>query len=175
MAKGGARAHAGRKPKPTDMKLVQGTFRGDRHAGELQVPAEWPEAPSFIPLTERQRVIWAGLKDGDSWHAKTDWPAVWGMVKALDELIVNHEAQLETETSGHPLAFKHILQESNGKSVEIVTAEENPLKTGELKFLDRLYKFIAINGRSPVDRAKMPKPGEVNPAKPLDRFIKARG
>jgi hypothetical protein len=176
MAKGGRRVRAGRKPKPTDLKVLQGTFRTDRHGGEVQVPAKWPDPPVFIPMTDRQRVIWQGLKDGDTWHAETDWPSVWGLVKAIDGVIANHEAQLETETASHPLAFKHILQEQNGKSVEIVTAEENPLRTGELKFLDRLYKFIALNGRSPADRARMPKPGEVKPENPLDRFIKkARG
>lgn len=163
---------SGRKPKPTEMKIVQGTFRADRHGGEVQVPACWPEPPGHLKLTARQGEIWAGLKDGDSWHAATDWPAVWGLVLAIDGLIQNHAAQLETDTASHPLAFKHILQEKDGKSIEIVTAEENPLKTGELKLLDRLCKFIALNGRSPVDRARMPKPGDVKPSNPLDRFIK---
>jgi hypothetical protein len=176
MAKGGRRVRAGRKPKPTELKIVQGTFRADRHADEVQVPSKWPDVPPFDTLTDRQREIWEGLRDGDTWHAETDWPAVWGLVKSVDGLLANHDAQLETDTSSHPLAFKHILQEKDGKSLEIVTAEENPLRLGELKYLDRLYKYIALNGRSPADRARMPKPGEVKPQNPLDRFIKkARG
>lgn len=175
MAKGGSRAHAGKKPKPTAMKVVQGTFRPDRHGDEVQVECKWPDPPEFMPLTERQRALWAGLKDRDTWHAESDWPSVLGMVKALDELIQNHEAQQETDTSGHPLAFIHVIKhtvDGSGNAVEqeTVTAEENPLKTSEMKWLDRLYKFIAINGYSPVDRAKMPAAGEIKPANPLERF-----
>lgn len=163
---------SGRPRKPTALKVLQGTFEPGRHKQEVQIPCVWPDPPDWLPLTDRQRQVWDGLKDGDIWHAETDWPSVWGLVKAIDGLIVNHKAQMETETSAHPLAFKHILQEKDGKSVEIVTAEENPLKTNELKFLDRLYKYITLNGRSPVDRAKMPHPGEVTPTNPLDKFIK---
>ena len=170
MSRGGKRAHSGPKRKPTDMKLVQGTFRPDRHGDEIQVDCKWPDPPDFVPLTERQRALWAGLKDRDTWHAESDWPAVLGMVKALDELIQNHEAQLETPTSGHPLAFIHKIIAEGEKTIEIVTAEENPLKSSEMKWLDRLYKFISINGYSPVDRAKMPAAGEIKPANPLERF-----
>ena len=133
------------------MKLVQGTYRVDRHGGEPQVETVWPEPAAFITLTERQQVIWGGLKDSDYWHAATDWPSVWMLVVAIDGLLQNHVAQRETDTSGHPLAFKHVLQERDGKTLEIVTAEENPLKTAELKLLDHVYKFIALNGYSPVD------------------------
>ena len=163
---------SGRKRKPTDLKVLQGTFRSDRHADEVQVPAKWPLPPDALGLTKRQSLVWEGLRDGDVWHAETDWPAVWGLVIAIDELIQNHEAQRETDTAGHPLAFEHILREKDGTSIEIVTAKENPLKTAELKFLDRLYKYITLNGRSPADRARMPKPGEAKPQNPLERFIK---
>ena len=175
MAKGGRRVHAGRKPKPTRLKVVQGTFRADRHGSEPQVECAWPDPPAFIALTARQHVIWTGLKDSDEWHALTDWPSVWMLVVAIDGLLQNHEAQHETDTSGHPLAFKHVLQEKGDTTIEIVTAEENPLKSAELKLLDRIYKFIALNGYSPVDRARMPAPGQVKPDNPLDKFIRAKG
>ena len=40
MAKGGRRAHAGGQRKPTQMKVLQGTFRADRHSAEVTVPAK---------------------------------------------------------------------------------------------------------------------------------------
>lgn len=157
--------------------MLQGTFRQDRHGTAPHVDTKWPAAPAFLRLTARQAELWESLKDGDSWHAQTDWPAVWGLVLALDELLLNHAAQAETDTSGHPLAYKHIVKhamDAGGQPVEleIVSAEENPLKTNEMKWLDKVYKFIALNGYSPVDRARMPKAGEVEQASPLDRFIK---
>ena len=172
MAKGGRRVHAGRKPKPTALKVVQGTFRRDRHGNEPRVSSAWPDAPVFIKLTRRQKTIWAGLKDSDSWHALTDWPSVWMLVVAIDGLLQNHDAQRETDSSDHPLAFKHVLQEKGDTTIEIVTAVENPLKTAELKLLDRVYKFVSINGYSPVDRARMPAVGQVEAENPLDRFLK---
>jgi hypothetical protein len=172
MSKGGRRQHAGRKPKPTAIKLVTNTFRRDRHANEPQVTTAWPDPPGFIAMTDRQRTIWDGLKDSTCWHAQTDWPSVWMLVVAIDGLLANHDAQRETETSGHPLAFKHIIEEANGKSIEIVEAKENPLKAAELKYLDRIYKFVSLNGFSPADRARMPAVGEVEAENPLDKFIK---
>lgn len=171
-------SRSGRKPKPTAQKVLQGTFRPDRHRGEVLVPHVWPEPPSFLTLTTQQRALWDGLKQHDCWHAATDWPAVLGLVVTLDELIQNQAAQRETETSGHPLAFKHMVKHTagaDGKPVEVeyVMTEGNPLKAEGRKFLDHLYKFAAINGYSPVDRAKMPASLDtIDPANPLDRFVK---
>jgi hypothetical protein len=170
--KGGRRQHSGRKRRPTAIKLLTGAFRRDRHGNEPQVQSAWPEPPAFIAITDQQRVIWNGLKHSTCWHAQTDWPSVWMLVVAIDGLLQNHVAQRETDTSGHPLAFKHLLQEQNGKTIEIVQAAENPLKTAELKLLDRIYKFVALNGFSPSDRARMPATGDVEAANPLDKFIK---
>jgi hypothetical protein len=143
----------------------------------VRVAAKWPDPPDFLPLTEQQRAIWVAIQGRDAWHAETDWPAVYGLVKTLDELIQNQRAQQETETSGHPLAFKHMLkhgvnQKGEPIEVEYVMAEGNPLKSEGRKFLDQLYKFAAINGYSPVDRAKMPSTGDIPVANPLDRFLK---
>ena len=56
--------------------------------------------------------------------------------------------------------------------MELVTAGENPLKPAELKLLGRIYKFVSLNGYSPVDRARMPAVGQVTPSNPLDKFIR---
>ena len=178
MAKGGYRNHSGAKPKPHELKVLEGTWRADRHGNEPDVPAIWPDPPSYLPMTERQRQIWDSLKDRDCWHAESDWPAIWGFVKTVDELIRNIEAQDETETSGHPLTFKHIIKhvvDESGRPVEleIVSPEANPLKVEARKFLDHLYKFSSVNGFTPVDRAKMPKSlGEIDSSNPLERFLK---
>lgn len=171
MAKGGRRAHSGQKPKPTAMKVVQGTFRGDRHGREVQVASVWPEAPAS--LTERERGLWALLRERcATWVAPSDWLALHGVVALMDRILRNHDAQRETDTAGHPLAFKHIIEEANGKSIEIVEAKENPLLSQEVKLWRELRAFIGIVGLSPADRARVHPPGgEEKSADPLDEFI----
>jgi hypothetical protein len=40
-----------------------------------------------------------------------------------------------------------------------------------MKLFDKLRQYIAINGHSPVDRARMPKVGEVKAENPLEKLI----
>jgi hypothetical protein len=107
-----------------------------------------------------------------AWVAPSDWMALHGIVAVMDRILRNQEAQRETETSGHPLAFKHIIEEANGKSIEVVEAKENPLITQEIKLWRELRAFIGITGLSPADRARVQKPGgDEKAVDPLDKFI----
>lgn len=154
------------------MKVLQGTFREDRHGAEAQPSAKgWPEAPTH--LTARERVIWDGLREHcEPWSAKSDWLAFNGVVSLTDRILRNQDAQRETETAGHPLAFKHVLSDQGEKHIEIVQAEENPLITQEVKLWRELRAYIGITGLSPVDRARMRVEGDAPKANPVDRFVK---
>jgi hypothetical protein len=186
LPKGGARARAGRAKKPTDLKVIQGTFRNDRHGQEVKTgEAKFPKPPGFLLIDGRQKRIWKFVGEHcGPWTAPSDWPTVWGLVRLVERLIQNQEAQKETETSGHPLAFKHTLRQrpqAGGRTgdteameeIEIVEAKANPLVDQEIKLFDKLRPFIAMLGLSPVDRARMPSlAGAAKPADPVDALIK---
>jgi hypothetical protein len=139
MSRGGRRLGAGGRPKPTALKVLTGTFREDRHAGEAAVPAEFPEPPSG--LSERERATWQELKGlCGAWAASSDRLAFHGVVSLYDRLRRNQEAQTATPEAGAP----------------VVAGEENPLITQETKLWRELRAWIAITGLSPVDRARVP-------------------
>ncbi len=188
MPKGGARARAGRTPKPTDLKVIHGTFRADRHGKEVRTgDAKFPKPPGFLRLSGREKRIWKFLGEHcGAWTADSDWPTVWGVVRLVERLVRNQEAQLETETSGHPLAFKHTLRttpRAGGRlgdteaveEVEIVEAKSNPLVDQEIKLFEKVRAYIGLLGLSPVDRARMPKlTTEKKPVDPIQALL-ARG
>lgn len=173
MAKGGRRLHSGRPRKPTAMKVVQGTFRADRHGDELatgepKAPNDWPAAPKH--LTERERVYWQQLKPlCATWVAKSDVFALNGVVSLFDRIVRNQEAQRASDEAGHPLAFSYKISADGDSDQEKhmeVEAKENPLITQEVKLWRELRAFMAITGLSPVDRARVTKSGEGEPQKP---------
>lgn len=168
MAKGGSRAHAGRKRKPTDMKVVQGTFREDRHGEEVQVAAKWPEAPAH--LSEMERELWNRLEhECSSWVSPSDWVAVNGVVSLMERILRIQTAQRATDGAGNPITFKFTPSIDGEPNME---PKENPLYTMELKFWTGLRGYIAILGLSPADRAKVQKPEtEEKPVNPLDKFL----
>lgn len=161
MAKGGRRLHSGRKPKPTALKVLQGTFRRDRHAAEVQhVEAKWPDPPAH--LSRRERKLWRRIgRECGPWVTLCDWPTINGVVSLLDRLLTIQAAQRASEDAGRPLT-------ADGKPNAEPAA--NPLYVMELKFWTALRGYIAILGLSPADRARMPAVSE--PVEnPLDRFI----
>lgn len=167
MAKGGRRSRAGRPRTPTQLKVLQGTFRSDRHAdepgGEAGIPPAFPQPPAFLTLSDRAQRIWTQLAEHcGPWTAPSDWVTVWGLVRLIERLMCNHEAQLATEEAGHALAFKHTVIEKMGamgmgEELTMVEAKSNPLVDQEIKLFDKLRPYIAMLGFSPVDRARMPK------------------
>ena len=181
MAKGGRRQGSGRRPKPTEMKVIQGTFRGDRHGHEIQDgPKGFPDAPEH--LNSREKTLWEQLRGKcETWSSPSDVWAFNGVVSLADRLLRNHEAQRETDTSGHPLTFKHVIKHAVNEKyepveLEIVTPEENPLITQEMKLWRELRAFIGITGLSPADRARMRvKAEDDTPKNPLERFLKKPG
>jgi hypothetical protein len=164
---------SGRKPKPTGLKVVQGTFREDRHGAEVQPPAGgWPAAPAH--LTAEERALWDGLREHcEPWAAKSDWIAFNGVVSLMAKVLRVQAAQHDTEEAGGPLSFKHTVQEKDGKETTVVEAKENPLWGTEIKVWKELRAYIGLTGLSPADRARMRvTDGSDKPANPLDRFLK---
>lgn len=168
MAKGGRRAHSGRKKKPTDLKVIEGTFRGDRHGSEVQIPSDWPDPPDH--LNARERALWVDLQQRmGAWTAQSDVWAINGVVSLVDQVLRIQAAQRATEGAGNPLAFKFTPSADGEPNLE---PKENPLYGMELKAWRELRAYIGLTGLSPADRARVQPAGEEPPADALQRFLK---
>ena len=153
------------------MKVLQGTFRADRHGDELTVPTKWPDPPASV--NARERILWAELeKKCAAWVAASDVLAIYGVVTLVDLIQRNEDAQQETPESRHPLLFTRTLNLGTGEIFETQAPGENPLFTQRVKILRELRAYLGIMGLSPVDRARVETPGGAEPTKnPLDRFL----
>ena len=161
---------SGRKPKPTDLKLLQGTFQASRHGHEAQPVAKgFPEPP--WPLSEREQGLWLALKRHcEPWSAHSDGFAFAGVVTLLDRILRVHEAMQGSEGAAKPLAYKFSHDADGNQNVE---PKENPLYGLELKVWRELRAYIGLTGLSPVDRARVHgRARDQEPVNPLDRFIK---
>jgi hypothetical protein len=168
MAKGGRRNGSGRKKKPTDLKVLQGTFRDDRHGDEVRVAASWPAAPAH--LNARERELWAELEGlCREWVAPSDVFAINGVVSLVDRLLLVQAAQRVTPDASNPLALKFTPAADGEPNAE---PKENPLFGMEIKLWRELRAYIGITGLSPVDRARVHKAGgDEKPASKLRRFM----
>jgi hypothetical protein len=169
MAKGGRREHSGRKRKATALKIVQGTFRDDRHGAEPRgVALAWPDPPQH--LTERERALWADLgRVCGPWVAPGDWMAVNGAVSLMGRILAIQDAMRETPDAGRPLTVTFTPSADGEPNPEPAV---NPLYGAELKFWTALRGYLAILGLSPADRTRMPAAPDAMNENPLDRFIK---
>lgn len=157
MAKGGRRSNTGPKRKPTELRVLEGTFRKDRHGDAPGVVGGFPGAPEHLSEAERQ--LWQTFpKPG--WIGETDALAVNAAVSVFERILRNQKAQQATEQAGNPLTFKYSYDSDGNQTVE---PKENPLITQELKLWGRLMSILATLGLTPSDRTKMaaPKVGDV--------------
>lgn len=152
MAKGGRRSGSGRKRKPTEMRVIEGTFRKDRHGDAPKVDVGFPEAPECLIPTERE--LWDAFPK-PAWIGKTDVLAVHAAVSIYERIRRNQKAQGATETAGNPLAYKFTPSADGEPNME---PKENPLITQELKLWGRLMSVLGTLGLTPADRAKMQAP-----------------
>src|SRR5688572_9978859 len=104
MAKGGKRTGAGAKRKPTELKVLEGSFRKDRHGDAPPVVPGFPAAPECLMEAERQ--LWASFPK-PNWIGQTDVVAVHAAVSTYERILRNQKAQQATETAGHPLSYKY--------------------------------------------------------------------
>lgn len=159
---------AGRPRKPRAMKVLQGSFREDRHGAEPDVPTKFPAPPAS--LNARQRQLWADLgATCGQWSAESDVLAFQGVVSLMDRVLTIQEAMQATDESGKPLIVTYTPSADGEPNAEPAA---NPLYSMELKTWTVLKGYIAITGLSPVDRAKVKTARQTPAANPLDRFIK---
>lgn len=152
MAKGGRRTGSGRKPKPTELKVLEGSFRKDRHGHAPQVAGVFPAAPTY--LSEAERKLWEAFPK-PTWIVETDVVAVHAAVSIYERILRNQKAQQATDTAGASLAYKYTYDADGNQNAE---PKENPLITQELKLWGRLMSVLATLGLTPADRAKMQAP-----------------
>lgn len=158
MPKGGRRTGTGPKRKPVELKVLEGSFRKDRHGAAPAVEGGFPQAPACLSETERE--LW-GTFPKPKWIGETDVIAVHGAVSTYDLILRNQRAQRETETSGHPLAYKFTPSADGEPNME---PKENPLITQHLKLWGRMFSMLSSLGLTPADRAKMTAPKVDAPA-----------
>jgi hypothetical protein len=154
MAKGGKRTGAGRKRKPTELKVLEGSFRKDRHGAAPPVVAGFPVAPECLTVAERE--LWETFPK-PAWIGQTDGMAVHAAVSVYERILRNQQAQAKTEDAGNPLTVKYTVDGDGNRTAE---PKENPLITQELKLWGRLMSILGTLGLTPADRAKMSTPKE---------------
>ena len=152
MAKGGKRSGSGRKRKPLEMRVIEGTFRQDRHGDSPRVSGGFPSAPAH--LLEAEKALWETFPRVP-WIVESDVLAVNAAVSIYERILRNQKAQQATETAGNPLAYKFTPSADGEPNME---PKENPLITQELKLWGRLMSVLASMGLTPADRAKMATP-----------------
>ena len=143
---------SGRKRKPTELKVLEGSFRKDRHGDEPRVTGVFPPAPAH--LSEAERRLWETLPRVP-WIVESDTIAVNAAVSIFERILRNQTAQQATPDAGNPLAFKLTYDGDGNQNME---PKENPLITQELKLWGRLMSILASLGLTPADRAKMAAP-----------------
>ena len=152
MAKGGKRSGSGPKRKPAELRVLEGTFRKDRHGGAPAVQGGFPAMPEG--LTGEEQRLWQTFPK-PAWIGETDGIAVHGAVSIYERILRNQKAQHATEDAGSPLTLKYTVDGDGNRTAE---PKENPLITQEIKLWGRLMSILATLGLTPADRAKMTAP-----------------
>lgn len=122
---------SGRKRKPTALKILEGSFRKDRHAAEPQVVGGFPEAPEG--LSEGERQLWETFPRVP-WIVQSDRIALHGAVSLYARILSNQQRQRE------------------------MPEEAIKLVRDEAQLWGRLQSLLGSLGLTPADRAKMRAP-----------------
>ena len=152
MAKGGRRVGSGKKRKPNELRVLEGTFDKGRHGQAPGVVGGFPEPPVYLNETERQ--LWDELPHV-AWIGESDRVAVHGAVSVYALIRKCQAAQRATPEAGAPLSYKYSHDSDGNQNVE---PKENPLITQEIKLWGRLMSILGTLGLTPADRAKMTAP-----------------
>jgi phage terminase small subunit len=153
MPKGGKRYRSGPPRKPTELRVIEGTFKQSRHGHAPVTPAGgFPDAPAH--LNEAERALWETFPRVN-WIAPSDVVAVNAAVSIYERILRNQKAQQATPEAGNPLSFKVTVDGDGNPAME---PKPNPLITQELQLWGRLMSVLATLGLTPADRAKMQAP-----------------
>jgi phage terminase small subunit len=134
------------------MKVLEGSFRKDRHGDSPAVVGGFPAAPDGLSPSEL--ALWQAFPK-PNWIGQTDQIAVHGAVSVYERILRNQKAQQASPEAGSPLAFKFSHDSDGNQNVE---PKENPLITQEIKLWARLFSMLSSLGLTPADRAKMTAP-----------------
>jgi len=140
MPRGGARPGAGRKKKPDELKVLEGTWRKDRDGDRPPSVApdglvEFPEPPKH--LTPAQRDLWNDLRRHcGGWVKPGDWLAVNGVVSIFERLCLTQRTYEARRGKKNPMSLDAVVNL-------------------EVKLWRELRGYLAILGLSPADRAKV--------------------
>jgi hypothetical protein len=158
--------------------LIQGTFREDRHGDEIVSPVgalgqDWPKPPRW--LTARERQLWRTLKKHcGAWSTSSDFLAIHGIVSLTDLFLRCRE---DEATEGTTSVMRDVITTALPKDLgtqQKVQFKESPYRTQQVRILKELRAYLALQGLSAVDRARMRLPPEAPAAKqasPLDELI----
>jgi hypothetical protein len=137
MAKGGKRSGAGRKRKPPELRVLEGTFDKKLHGGAPAVVPGFPRPPKGLTLGERE--LWAEFPK-PAWIGQTDAVAVHAAVSVYERILWMQGRQAEADDE---------------KRANLIDREA--------KLWGRLMSVLASLGLTPADRAKIqaPKADEV--------------
>lgn len=155
MASGGRRIGAGRRRLPTNLKIVRGTFRDDRHGDEVPVndatPVKWPSPPKHLSPEERK--IWRELRRYcGEWTAPSDKLTVHGVVSLYDRLVQTQKLRIQFNAPVMGLQVQKTDDQGNPTKVEFT---ESAFIVQEMKLWKELRAFLQLMGLTPSDRVRM--------------------
>jgi len=181
MGHGGRRRGSGRRPKPVEMKVVQGTFRKHRDAKKLaagqtvdQVAAALESTAEASPLQpvrglgERGCELWAlALKSFGGWTKTSDTFALAALVSLMQLAEENRATREKSALHRAMLAFR---RRRDGDHVYL-EARENPLVLQALRIDQAIRRWLVEFGATPSARMQMREAGApMAPPVPPDAF-----
>lgn len=123
--------HSGRKHKPKELKVLEGTFRKDRGGDAPSVSGGFPVAPDC--LNEAEQRLWETFPRV-AWIGASDVLAVHAAVSIYERILRNQQRQ----------------QDFPDKAWKLINAEA--------ALWGRLLSILGSLGLTPADRGKMTAP-----------------
>jgi P27 family predicted phage terminase small subunit len=148
----------GRPRKPTELHVLNGTFRDDRHGGTVQAPPGIPEPPG-------------GLSEG----ALAEWERIVPVLTALGLITLADRSTLAAYCCVY--ARWHQAEQELAKNGPVYkTSEGNMAQSPWLwvanKALDQLRTYAGLFGLSPSSRASLKTTPPDDASDPMAEFLR---
>lgn len=148
-------AKRGPAPKPTKMKLIQGTYRPDRSVkNELSPPADVPKCPTFI-----------------KGEARREWKRIVPELAALGILSRIDRAALAAYcTAWETVVESHQDIEEQGRTIlnDKGRMVQNPNVAIRARAMDMLRMYMSEFGMTPASRARISVPERTDRSNPFN-------
>ena len=149
----------GRKPKPTQLKLLDGD-RSDRiNHSEPRPTSGLPRCPAHLPPAAKAK--WRQLAKETTWLARPD-----GDLLALYCTAWARWLKAEAE-----IALTDVVFMAKGKNKGEEFFYQSPYLAVANKAMEQMHKLGACLGLNPVDRTRIKAPGVAADDDELDRFM----